>query len=127
LKFILTQSSRDRLLFDSLKNYLDCGICSVTSDSSTVYLTVNKFVNMTEKIIPFFDKYPLVGAKAKDYFDFKQVAELMETKVHLTQEGFERIKQIKVPAFRPGGGGRPSGAGMNKGREISELDLKEPT
>lgn len=96
LRFILTQCSRDRLLFDSLKNYLDCGICSVTSDSSTVYLTVNKFVNITQKIIPFFDKYPLVGAKAKDYFDFKEVAELMKEGAHLTPSGLEKIKQIKL-------------------------------
>jgi hypothetical protein len=34
-------------------------------------------------IIPFFEKYPLVGAKRQDYLDFVKVAELMETKTHL--------------------------------------------
>jgi hypothetical protein len=36
------------------------------------------------KMSPFFDKYPLVGAKAKDYSDFKEVAELMKEGAHFT-------------------------------------------
>ncbi len=47
------------------------------------------------KIIPFLDNYPLLGAKRQDYFDFCKVASLMKTKAHLTNEGLEQIKQIK--------------------------------
>lgn len=56
---------------------------------------VEKFPDITKKIIPFFDKYLLVGAKLQDYKDFKRVAELMKEKAHLTQSGLEQIKQIK--------------------------------
>jgi len=45
--------------------------------------------------ISFFDKYPLQGIKAKDFEDFKKVANLMQSKAHLTQEGFEEIWKIK--------------------------------
>lgn len=37
--------------------------------------------------------YPLVGAKRQDYLDFCQVAELMKTKAHLTNEGLAQIKK----------------------------------
>lgn len=53
-------------------------------------------------MIPFFDKYPIVGAKRQDYLDFCKVAELMRSKAHLTSSGLEQIKQIK--------------SGMNRGR-----------
>ena len=62
------------------------------------------------KIIPFFDKYKIIGVKLQDYLDFKRVAELMKTKDHLTTLGFpciwasgkwKKIKEIKE--------------GMNKG------------
>lgn len=62
-----------------------------------------RFSDMNEKIIPFFDKYPLVGCKRQDYLDFVKVAKLMNEKAHLTQEGLEQIRVIK--------------SGMNKGRK----------
>jgi len=58
---------------------------------------------ITNIIIPFFVKYPLVGAKRQDYLDFCKVAELMKNKAHLTPEGLAQIREIK--------------AGMNTGRE----------
>ena len=47
------------------------------------------------KIIPFFDKYSIVGVKSKSYEDFKQVALIVKDKKHLTLEGFNLIKNIK--------------------------------
>ena len=46
-------------------------------------------------IIPFFQKYPIIGVKAKDFEDFTKVALLMQDKAHLTEEGIEKIKIIK--------------------------------
>ena len=47
-------------------------------------------------------KYPILGAKAKDFSDFCKVAKLMEKKDHLTKDGLEQILTIKQ--------------GMNRGR-----------
>lgn len=64
---------------------------------------VEKLHDILEKIIPFLDKHPLLGTKAKDFADFKKVALLIKAKVHLTPFGVETIKQIKSE--------------MNRGRE----------
>jgi len=37
----------------------------------------------------------LQGVKAKNYENFKKVAELMKSKSHLTESGLEEIKSIK--------------------------------
>lgn len=58
--------------------------------------------NNYEKIIPFFQKYPILGVKSLDFEDWCRVAKLINNKVHLTKEGFKTIRKIK--------------AGMNKGR-----------
>ena len=58
----------------------------------------------SDKIIPFFEKYPIKGVKALDYADFCKVAELMKNKAHLTEHGLEEIRKIK--------------SGMNRGREF---------
>jgi hypothetical protein len=57
-------------------------------------------------IIPYFNKYPIQGTKMLDYIGFCKVAELMQTKAHLTDEGLEEIRQIKCV--------------MNTGRNLKE-------
>lgn len=66
---------------------------------------VTKFSDIYEKIIPFFQKYPIVGVKALDYADFCKAAELMKIKAHLTASGLEQIGQLKT--------------GINRGRKMS--------
>jgi hypothetical protein len=88
----------------SLVQYFGCGIYSEASYSGPVSIfTVNKFKDLEEKIISFFDKYPLQGSKALDFADFRKAAEIMKTKSHLTVDGLEEIRKIK--------------AGMNRGRK----------
>lgn len=55
-----------------------------------------------DKILVFFEKYPIIGEKAKDFSDFSIVSGLMKSKVHLTKEGVAKIRKIKE--------------GMNRGR-----------
>jgi hypothetical protein len=87
----------------SLVSYLDCGqIYSSSAEGEAVNFTVERFSDITDKIIPFFDKYPIEGVKAFDFADFKRVAELMKNKAHLTADGLEVILKLK--------------AGMNRGR-----------
>jgi hypothetical protein len=59
------------------------------------HYTVTKFKDINEKIIPFFDKYPLIGTKMLNFASFKLVTQMMENKEHLTVEGIEKIKIIK--------------------------------
>ena len=101
LVFKLSQHHRDKLLLKSLIEYLGCGNVYKESEG-TVQFSVTKYKDLTDKIIPFFDKYKVVGVKFQDYQDFKKVSELMKNRDHLTAEGLDSILKIK--------------AGMAKGR-----------
>jgi hypothetical protein len=95
LHFDITQHNRDGLLLRSFIEYFNCGnVYNHSSDDALVF-KVSKFSDITEKIVPFFQKYPLQGVKSKDFNDFCKVVELMKTKVHLTEEGLNQIIQIK--------------------------------
>jgi len=80
----------------------------INSEDAVVF-HVTKFSDITEKIIPFFHKYSIVGVKALDFADFCLVAELMKNKAHLTLEGLDQIRQIKAgmnnERMRSGGSG----------------------
>jgi len=81
--------------------YLGCG--SIRIEKSMVLLTISKISDITDKIIPFLDKYTVQGIKYFDYLDFKRAVLLVKSKVHLTNEGLAQIRTIK--------------SGMNKGRD----------
>ena len=100
LTFALIQHSRDELFMKSLVDYFGSGK-AYTYKSYTEF-KCQSFADNFEKVIPFFQKYPILGVKSLDFADWCKVAKLINNKAHLTKEGFKNIKKIK--------------AGMNKGR-----------
>lgn len=85
----------------SIIKYFECG--NLLKKRETVHFTITKFTDLTQKIIPFFKKYSVLGVKYKDFADWCQAADLIKNKAHLTAEGLDQIRKIK--------------AGMNKGRK----------
>ena len=67
----------------------------IVEKSGIVNFYVKNFADITEKIIPFFEKYNIQGVKAKDFNDFKEASILMKSKLHLTKEGLDKILLIK--------------------------------
>ena len=53
-------------LMRSLIEYLDCGIILKHSENAVV-LTVTKFRDIVEKIIPLFQQHPIKGVKYEDF------------------------------------------------------------
>ena len=64
---------------------------------------VYKFSDIIEKIIPFFEKNPLLGIKKLDYQDLSKIAFIKREKPYLTEEEIDEISKIKY--------------GMNRGRK----------
>nr|YP_009574377.1 hypothetical protein [Arthrobotrys musiformis]QBM31495.1 hypothetical protein [Arthrobotrys musiformis]QBM31689.1 hypothetical protein [Arthrobotrys musiformis] len=96
LAFSISQHSRDENLLNIIKIYLGCGIIEkVSTRPNNVNFVVYKFDDILNKIIPFFEKNHLFGVKLLDYQDFCKVVFLMKDKIHLTEEGVNRILKIK--------------------------------
>lgn len=94
LRFQITQHKRDIALLGLISKYLNCG--RIQSSRDTVDFIVTKYSDISNIVIPFFEKHPLQGEKRLDFADFCKVAQLMSKKAHLTQEGLENINKIKV-------------------------------
>src|ERR1700679_2363513 len=105
LEFIITQGGREEQLMTRrrarerhartslppprLIEYLGCGKIYVYKEG--VHFRVTKYSDLSGKIIPFFQKYSVLGVKALDFKDFCIAAEMMKNKKHLTQEGLDVI------------------------------------
>ena len=94
LVFQITQHNRDEQLMRSLTEFFKAG--NTYNNKNRIYFMVTKFDSLTNIIIPFYEKYPIVGVKALDFADFCEVANLMKKGAHLTSEGLEKIKKIKI-------------------------------
>ena len=99
LLFVLTQHIRDEFLLKSMVDFFGCG--QTFNYKDYIEFRCQSFKKNYENILPFFYKYPILGVKAQDFEDWAKVAKIIQTKVHLTKEGLDKIRQIKV--------------GMNKG------------
>lgn len=95
LRFSITQHIKDEELLKDIATYLNYGryYKSPTRDEGQYLVTV--FSDINDKLIPFLNEYPLLGVKKEDYLDFIQIAGLIKSKAHLTDEGLETIKLIK--------------------------------
>jgi hypothetical protein len=95
LIFQINQHVRDKELMACIAEYLECGKIYKHSLNAVVY-RVSKTSDLTEKVIPFFIKYPILGIKALDFKDFCSLAELINNKAHYTEEGLNKIISIKA-------------------------------
>jgi hypothetical protein len=103
LRFRIPQHERDAKLIELLIKYFGSGIKEKHTKFPAVTLVIVRFSHITEKIIPFFELYPLISTKQLDYLDWCKIAKLMIDGHHLTSDGLNLILKLK--------------AGMNKWRK----------
>ncbi len=104
LQFNIIQHARDALLLKSFEEFFKCGKVYLHSENA-IFFSVTKYSDITNIIIPFFNKHPIPSVKSKDFKDFCLAAELMKNGAHLTEQGLNQIRLIK--------------GGMNTGRKFS--------
>lgn len=95
LVFQLTQHTRDELLLKSFEGYFGCGKYYLSKRAEYGDFQVGKFLDITQKIIPFFQNNKILGEKSKDFNDWCKVADLMKDGQHLSERGLEQIRVIK--------------------------------
>jgi len=97
LNFQIIQNESDKELLSLIILYLNCGTIKIeegsglTSSTRNKIITVTKFEDINNIIIPFFKKFPLQGIKRLDLDIFIKIAELIKTEVHLTTAGLKKF------------------------------------
>ena len=74
-----------------LQDALGCGKISIKSGQPNLLILVEKSrKNLSEKIIPFFQKYPLI-VKQRQFQLFSEIVKRLDKKEQDTREGFEML------------------------------------
>ncbi len=84
-------------IFGTGKIYRKSGIHPVLNFS------IDSRRNLIEKVIPFFDRYPLI-VKESTYKIFKEIVLALEKKEHFTEEGFKKIVTLAYSMNQQGKG-----------------------
>jgi len=97
-EFHLSQNPGGKNILELFQERLGCGYIKPNhpknpKDKSWV-LIVKDRGDLREKLIPFFTKHTLHSQKKDDFLVFAQVLEIINSREHLTREGFEKIVKL---------------------------------
>ena len=110
-EFHVSQNAERREVLDLVARRLDCGRIREnhrTSADTTLVFVVRKREDLLTKVIPFFERQPLLSSKQRD---FARIVRAMQRGTHLTAVGFSALVD---DALSMNGGGRyRRGHGMN--------------
>lgn len=105
LHFEIELRADDEEILKSIQETLGCGrIYHINYDkygwAPHVEFKVSSIKDIRDKIIPFFRKYKLLAKKRHSFELFSQAAEIFYNKEHLTMEGIEKLRKIRVKMNR---------------------------
>ncbi len=106
----VVQHQRDLDLLYELRSAMNCGVVRRNHGDRFCW-RVRSLKNLSETIIPFFDKYPLKSKKFLDFLKFRKVIMMMQKAEHLSKDGFAEIVKIASE--------------MNRAQPRIKLDLRE--
>ena len=94
-------SQKDRAPLDFFMKTLGCGSIRKAGNDGW-YWEVNRLSDIQTRIVPFFERFPLIGKKAEDFERFRAAARI------LSRKGLTYRDYAEVLALRDGmnGGGK---------------------
>lgn len=98
-EFVVTQGGKSKSSLMIIKEFFDCGKiyankrCDNHNENLYRYC-VRSRKELTEKVIPFFNKNQLFTAKRKDFKIFSEIVKLMNESVHQEFDGMKKIARL---------------------------------
>ncbi len=101
--FSVSQNEDRRQVLDIMQTYFGCGFIRRDYSDRTVKFEIRDHKDVMEKVIPHFERFPLLSAKEKDFGLFKKICIMIDRKHHLDKAGFTNILQL---AYQMNGSGK---------------------
>ena len=93
-------SQRDREPLDLFRGVVGCGTLRQAGNGGW-YWEVNRLSDLAGQIVPFFDRFPIVGAKAKDYRLWKDGVLLLRAG-RLSDQDYHQVLALRERMNRGG-------------------------
>ena len=98
-EFVITQGAKSLKTLQLINRFFNCGNTFLNKryDNHNEHLyryCVRSISDLKDKIIPFFEKFPLRTYKKNNFLIFKGVINLMSKKEHLKEKGWKKIIKL---------------------------------
>lgn len=98
-EFVITQGAKSVKALEEIQKFFGCGsiVLNKRYDNHNEHLyryCVRSISDLSDIIIPFFDRFSLKTYKQGDFRLFKKVINLMSKKLHLKEKGWNEILAI---------------------------------
>jgi len=101
--FSVSQNEDRRQVLDLIKKYFGCGFIRRDWHDKTVKFEIRDHNDLMTKIIPHFEKFPLISAKHNDFILFKSICIIVNSRKHLSKAGFIEVINL---AYQMNGSGK---------------------
>ena len=92
--FSLSLNRRDVELVKKVRAFFDCGGIRYSKSDRTFKFEVRNISDLVKKIIPHFEKYPLIGEKQQDFKKFSEVCKMVRANLHLSKNHLRQIIEL---------------------------------
>jgi hypothetical protein len=92
--FALSLSERDRSVLEDLQTFFGCGSIRHSRSDRTFKFESRSVDELVEHVVPHFESYPLVGAKARSFEGFVRICRMIGQGDHLERDGLRDIIAI---------------------------------
>jgi hypothetical protein len=94
-----------------VESYFECGSIRPDRSDKTLKWETRRLGDLVERVIPHFERFPLLSGKRLDYERFAAICRLMSADAHRTAEGLIEIVELTI-------GMNPSGRRRYQAEEI---------
>src|SRR2546426_5709886 len=99
-RFVVVQGEKSLRALELLAKYFGCGRIYRNrrhDDHKEDLMSYQVFRkdDLHERIVPFFEAYPLITAKHEEFLKFREILGMMEQRFHLSLEGLRRIALVQ--------------------------------
>jgi hypothetical protein len=92
--FSVSQNSNRAEVLKIFQELFNCGSIRPDRSDKTLKFEVRSISDLVDRVIPHFEKYPLISNKQSDFQKFADVCDRMHNKQHLTREGLQQILRL---------------------------------
>ena len=104
-EFVITQGEKSLDVLKLIQRFFGCGNIYVNRRYDNHRENIHRYCVRNRKdllgnIIPFFKKHVLLTSKKNDFKIFAEVVAMIERREHLSEKGFEKIKDLAAKTNR---------------------------
>jgi len=94
--FSVSQNQDRAQLLYILRDRWKCGTIRPDRSDKTIKFEVRALLDLNEKVVPHFLRYPLISKKQEDVVLFSEICSLMKVKQHRNLQGLSQIVNLAM-------------------------------